>query len=217
MNIKLKLFQELTLFSKKYIRFRDYFVCVYGSYASNTFSKTSDLDILIATEKFNIADFKKIRDFVVNLHIKNNLKIDEEVPYRNKLVVSYKDIRDAINLKPFIKKGSKYLIPPITEDKKFLASREVHLRIILNAFTSPNQYIYGNKTKYIIFKQKAEKAILRLARGLIKKNNPTSQEILNALLTGAHGEEGQAHLGYKKERKKVIKYLKELISRNGIS
>ena len=217
MGIRAKLFKELALFSKEHLNPRDCFVCVYGSYASNDFTKESDLDILFAIENNSVVDFKKIRNFVVNLHIGNNLKIDEEVPYENKLVVSYKDIADAVNLKPFAKKGSKYLIHPITEDKKFLASREVRLRIILNAFTSPNRYIYGNRTKYIAFKQKAEKAILQLSQGLTRKTNLTRKEVLDILLTGAQGEVGQAHLGYKKERIKVVKYLKELILRNSIS
>lgn len=217
MGIKLKLFKELVLFSKKRFGSRDCFVCVCGSYVSNDSTKDSDLDLLFAFKKYDTADFKKIRDFVVDLHIRNNLKIDEEVPYETKLVVSYKDIRDAVGLKAFVKKGSKYLIHPITYDKEFLASRELRLRIILNALTTPNIYIYGNKEKYVTFRKKAEKAILRLARGLTNKTNLTHKEIFDILMIGAQGEEEQAHLGYKKERIKVVKYLKEIISRNSIS
>jgi len=217
MGCELKLFKELELFSKEYMGSRDCFVCACGSYASKDFTKDSDLDLLFAFKEYNLADFKKVRDFVVDLHIRNNLKLDEEVPYETKLVVSYKDIEDAINLKSFIKNGSKYLIPPIIYDKGFLASRELRMRMILNALTTPNLYIYGDKEKYMIFRQEAEKAILRLAQGLATKNDVTNKEIFDILTVGSHGEEGQAHLGYKKERKKVIKYLKEIIFRNSIS
>lgn len=216
MNIKSKLFRELELFFKKNFKSRDYFVCVYGSYASNDFTKNSDLDLFIATENHNTVDFDKVRDFVVDLHVRNNLKINEEVPYTNKLVMSYKDLVDAISLKAFIKNGSKYLIPPVTEDKKFLGSRAVRLRIILNALTSPHQYICGNKKKYTASKQKAETAIMLLACGLTKKNNLTQDKILEVLLRGAHGEEGGVYLGYRPKRVRVVRYLKELISRNSI-
>jgi predicted nucleotidyltransferase len=172
MNIRTKLFQELTLFCKEYLKGRDYFVCVYGSYASSDFTKDSDLDLFIATEGHDMVDFKTIRDFVVNLHIQNNLKINEEVPYINKLIVSYGDVTDAIKLKAFIKRGQKYFIPPVTDNKDFLMSREVRLRIILNALTSPHECICGNKKEYTKSKQKAEKAVLKLAHSLVSKANP---------------------------------------------
>ena len=216
MNIRTKLFQELTLFCKEYFKTCDYFVCVYGSYASSDFTKDSDLDLFIATAKPSSVDFKTIRDFVVNLHIQNHLKIDEEVPYINKLIMSYNDVADAVRLKAFIKKGQKYLIPPVTDDKDFLMSREVRLRIILNALTSPHEYICGNQNEYSKSKQKAEKAIIRLAYGLTPKTNLNEGEILQILLRGPKGEESGTYLGYRNQRVKVIKYLKDLISRNNI-
>lgn len=214
MNIKSKIFRELKVFYKEYFGRRDYFALVYGSFASDDFRKDSDLDLFIAVKKRKAADFKKVRDFFIDLNIKNNFKINEEVPYKNKLIVSYKDVIDALNLRAFIKKDSKYIIPTVTADRKFLESKEVRLRIILNALTSPNQFICGNKNKYDLFKQKAEKAIIKLAYGLSKKDELTQKEILNVLLKGAKGEESGDYLGYRNHRPKVIKYLKELILRN---
>lgn len=214
MNVRVKIFRELRMFCKDYFKNRDYFVLVYGSYASNDFTDKSDLDLFIATDKHSMNDFKKVRDFVIGLHARNNLKINEEVPYENKLVVSYKDAIDAIYLKAFIKKGSKYMIPPVTADKKFLASKEVRFRIILNALTSPNQFICGDKNKYNLLKQKAEKAIIKLAYGLAKKSKLTQEEILDILLIGTNGEKSGDYLGYRNNRPKVIRHLKKLISHN---
>lgn len=214
MSIRSKLFRELALFCKEYFKTRDYFVLVYGSYASNDFTEKSDLDLFIAIDKHNLADFKKVSDFVVDLHTRNNLKINEEVPYENKLIVSYKDATDALDLNAFIKKGSKYIIPPVTSDKEFLASREVRFRIILNALTSPNQFICGNKNEYNLLKQKAEKAIIKLAYGFAKKSKLTQEEILSILLIGANGEKSGDYLGYRNNRPEVIKYLKKLILHN---
>lgn len=214
MNIRAKIFRELRIFCKEYFKTRDYFVLVYGSYASNDFTDKSDLDLFIATDKHNLTDFKKVCDFVVDLHTINDLKINEEVPYENKLIVSYQDATDALDLRAFIKKGSKYIIPPVTADKGFLASKEVRFRIILNALTSPNQFICGNKNKYNLLKQKAEKKIIKLAYGLTEKNKITQEEIISILLRGANGEKSGDYLGYRDQRPKVIKYLKKLISHN---
>lgn len=214
MDIREKIFGELKSFCEEYFKDRDYFALVYGSYASSDFTEKSDLDLFVATNKYDADDFKKFRDFIIILHERNNLKINEEVPYENKLIVSYKDAEDALNLGAFIESGSRYLIPPITEDKEFLSSKEVRFRIILNALTSPNEFICGNIEKYNLLKQEAEKSIIKLAHALIEKNNPTQEEILNILLIGKNGEESGNYLGYRTHRPKVIQYLKELIYRN---
>ncbi len=209
-----KIFCELALFCKRFFKARDYFVCVYGSFASSDCTENSDIDILIATAEHHPVDFKKARDFVINLHLKNKQKIDEEVPYKNKLIVSYDDINEALKLKAFTKKGLRYFIPPITSDKKFLASHAVRLRIILNALTSPHSFICGNIRKYKTTKNKAEKAILELVRGLTNKKSLDQEEVLGLLLRGLKGEKSGAYLGYRDQRIRVIQYLKNLISRH---
>lgn len=214
MNIGGKIFRELKVFCKDHFRNRDYFALVYGSYASNDFTENSDLDFFIATDKRDAEDFIKVRDFIVDLHNRNSLRINEEVPYENKLIVSYKDAVDALNLKAFIRRGARYVIPPVTADEEFLSSREVRFRIILNALTSPNRFICGNRNKYNSFKKEAEKSIIKLAYGIADVEKPTKEEILNVLLRGSNGEEGGDYLGYRNHRPKVIKYLKKLISTN---
>lgn len=216
MSIKLKIFRELEAFCKEYFGTRDYFTLVYGSFASDDFKEDSDLDLFVAVKDRKAGDFNKIRDFFIDLNVKNNLKINEEVPYKNKLIVTYKDAEDALNLKAFIKSGVKYIIPQVTADEEFLASKEVRFRIILNALTSPNQYICGNNEKYILLKKEAEVAILRLARNLTEKPSPDPDEILEVLLEGKNGEKSGDYLGYRDHRPRVVKYLKELISRNKI-
>lgn len=213
-NKKQKLFKELLFFSQKHLKHLNCFICVYGSYVSGYHNNTSDIDMFIATEKYNINDFEKTRNFFIDLHICNNLKLDNEVPYENKLIISYEDIKCAIALKPFIKKGLRYYIPIIKKNNEFLASPEIRWRLILNALTSPNECIHGDKARYVKFKDDAEKTIIKLAHGLVKTKSPTLDELVEVLLFGSQGEEGEMYLGYKKEQEKVIKYLKELIMRN---
>jgi len=217
MNIKQKLFQELILFAKKYLSHLDYFICVYGSYAAESYNSKSDIDLFIMARKYDKADFERIRDFVIDLHICNNLTLDNEVPYENKLVMSYEDIESAIALDSFIKKGNSYSIPTVKKNKTFLSSKEIRWRLLLNALTSPHIYLCGNKQKYFEFKDRAEKAVIILANGLMQKDNPTIDDKINVLFSGVNNEEGKMYLGYKKEQEEIVKYLKELIIRNNLT
>lgn len=213
MDIKTeKLYKKFAL-SVDRLNLDDYFLCVYGSYASNNANPESDLDIFVATKSFSIKDFGKLRDSVIALHVQNNLKLDQEVPYENKLLIPYEDVYDALVLSPFVKEGSKYVVPPVKKDPDFLASRNVRLRLVLNALTTPHKYICGNKAKYTEFKEMAEKAIVQLATGLIGSENADVDEILTALLFGPDGEEGEMYLGYKKERPWIVEYLREIVTR----
>lgn len=104
MDIKKKLFQQLILFADEHLSHLNHFMCVYGSYASESYNDKSDVDLFVAAEKHDIIDSIKICNFIINLHMCNNLVFDNEVPYENKLFVSYEDIEAAINLKSFVKK-----------------------------------------------------------------------------------------------------------------
>ncbi len=214
MGLKQKLIQELSSFSWQCFKRSDHFMCVYGSYASEHHTKTSDIDIFVALEKYDVIDFEKVRDFLINLHIRYGLNLDDEVPYENKLVVSYEDIQHAIALHYFIKDGAQYVVPAVQKKKEFLSSPEIRWRLILNALTSPHECISGDRELYTTFRESAEKSITRLAHGLIKdKIKPTIKELVEALLSGPNKEEGEMYLGYKKERRVVIEYLERIIKK----
>jgi len=213
MDLRQKLFQEISCFSEKYFKHRDYFVCVYGSFASGDYTKTSDIDVFVAIKIYDERDFKEFRDFLVGLHIRYGLNQDNEVPYWNKLLVSYEDVQQAIDLSAFIKKESGYHAPVVKKNKEFLASLEIRWRLILNALTSPHECLCGNKESYSMYRTNAEKSIMRLARGLIKTEKPTQKELLDVLVSGANGEEGEMYLGYKKECDSVIEYLEDILRR----
>lgn len=214
MNIKYELFKELRKYFKENPNLlRDYFVCVYGSYAASDFKEDSDLDICIATSEYSQKDFRIIKNYIIKLHIKYGLKIDEEVPYENKLLISYKDIEDSIMLEPFLEK-KKYSVKLIANNKTILKSRQVRLRLILNILTTPNVFIYGNKLKYKILKRESEQAIIKLAHGLSGKTKPETKDLFKVLTTGENGTSGRSYLGYKTERKEIATYLKKIIQKN---
>ena len=214
MDRKQEMLQELVSFSEKHFAHRDHFVCVYGSYASGHHTEKSDMDMFIAIEAHDEEDFKRVRDFLIDLHIRYGLSLDDEVPYENKILVSYEDVQHAIALDSFIKNGERYQVPLVKKDQGFLASLEIRWRLILNALTSPHEYLYGNKESYTTFKTSAEKSIVRLARGLIRNGESTPKGLLTVLMVGASGEDGEMYLGYKKERGAVIEYLENIIKRH---
>jgi predicted nucleotidyltransferase len=190
----------------------DLFVCVYGSYATNSHTPESDIDIFVAVKDRSMVDFEDLHNFVLSLHSKYNLRLDFEVPFRNKLLVSYDDINNANELRAFVQKGSSYLIPSIQKNPEFLASDEIRWRLILNALTSPHLCLSGNHDHYRLFKKDAEEAIFKLAQHLVSTQEPSLEDLLDVLLFKDDGAEGEMFLGYKRERPPVIEYLKSLIS-----
>jgi len=194
----------------------EHFACIYGSYATSHFQEESDLDIVFATSIYDQADFSRIEDFVISQHIKHGLEIDQEVPYDNKLLVTYQDIKDAARLDVFPKRDDgRYSVPEITDDPVFLASTDARKRLLLNAFTTPHIFIHGDRVSYDQLRGGCEKAVIKLARGIGSTALSNSDDILNTLLDNPEdGSGGRAYLGYKKERKEVVSHLQQLIARN---
>lgn len=212
MNTKAKIFKEITDFASENFS-GDYFVCVYGSYATEDYTEVSDVDMFVAMKDYSSLDFDKTKDFLIDLHVRHNLNLDDEVPYENKIIVTYEDMMYATSLRPFIKTHIGYEVPTVEKHKDFLSSPEIRWRLLLNALTSPNEYVYGNKEIYEKFRKDAERAVVKLAVGISPYNKPTIDDLFEALTTGSGGEEGELYLGYKKDRESVIVHLKELISR----
>lgn len=207
--------KELSEFSKLYFKDKDYFVCIYGSIATNDQKEDSDLDIFFASSSFTKKDFTIIHAFILHIHKKYNLLIDEEVPYSNKLLLTYDDILKSSKLFVFHKPiNNSYYVPKIQNTYKYLSSPETKQRLILNIFTTPNIFVAGNRVVYKKFKTGLEKALIELAKNLSNEKNITKEEIYKVLTRNKDGERDQAHLGYKIKRRKVLIHLKGIIKKN---
>ena len=99
----------------------DFGIIIYGSNILDT--NSSDLDVCIICDNICAEDKEKITKKVIEFHHENNLKIDKEVPYESKLILSYQDIKEAIIDNPFVNRGI-VSINPIVKTKEFLASKE---------------------------------------------------------------------------------------------
>ena len=103
----------------------DFGIIIYGSNIFNI--NSSDLDVCITGDNINNADREKITEKVIEFHHKYKLKIDQEVPYENKLIFSYQDIKNAIIDNPFENRGI-ISINPIIKTNEFLSSTEMKKR-----------------------------------------------------------------------------------------
>ena len=203
--------KELTKFLNDHFNNRDHFACIYGSHASGHSTLKSDFDIVVAFDLPTDQDYKNILNFLIKLHTDNNLPLDNEVPYSNKIVVSYQDFEYATNLKGIKKENELYQVPSIKKTTLFLSSLEMRWRLLFNILTSPHIIVSGNTKTYQLMRDKAEQALVSLAINLTQKRNPTISELLDRLLQGKYGEEGELYLGYK-NRDTVIEHLEKIIS-----
>ena len=115
-------------------------------YGSTVFGvTTSDLDVcFVKNEELTQEQFTDLENMTRYFHKKNNLRIDEEVPYKSKLVYTNDFVEDTLTTSPFPYINGKYVIPPITKDKEYLSSEEMKKRLLLNILTVKNEVLCGN-------------------------------------------------------------------------
>lgn len=209
----LKIAEDFQGFSEQHFSGRQYFACNYGSYATDSFHPSSDIDIFFAAEEVTPEDITAVTSFMIQYHLENGLARDEEVPYENKLMVSYNDVNQAANLAGLDQNGMQIVVPKVIKDASFLSSLKVRFRLLFNALTSPHQFIGRDYQAYSIFKDVAERNLFKLAKAL---SNGTVDlnlgNLIEALLQSPNGEEGELFLGYKKN-KKTIDYLKGVLAK----
>lgn len=202
--------KDLTFFLQSQFAGRKYFACIYGSYAYGKHNKKSDLDLFIAFEDYSKKDFQKIKNFIVDLHIKNGLSLDNEVPYENKLLIKYIDLERAAFLGGLTLKNNRFVIPKVVKNKSFLNSAKIKKRLVLNALTSPHIFVGNDSVFYNRIKNIAERNLVLLAIDIIDKNDFTIIDLMKKLYISSGGSEEELYLGYKNYNK-VKKYLKNIL------
>ena len=198
---ELKVFIEKTVFDSD----SKSFLILYGGSVYKKFSE-SDLDFAVIVTKDACALAIKLEKFVIALHKKYNLRIDTEVPFRNKLVYTNKELQHALALRCFLKQGESYKVPVIEKTKDFLTSANVKYRLILNALTTPHEF-WGNAEKGAAVEIKASLAVTVLALGLVERSTFSKSDLLAVLESSKNGENGEEYLGYKTQYTIVNDYL----------
>lgn len=192
----------------------DFGIIIYGSNILD--ANSSDLDVCIICDNICAEDKEKITKKVIEFHHENNLKIDQEVPYESKLILSYQDIKEAIIDNPFVNRGI-VSINPIVKTEEFLASKEMRKRLILNILTT--KHISINCKKVVKkYEEKAWNLILNTIIEYASLNDLSPENILRNLYCDANtGNEGEMFLGYKnnsiEKEKHLIKQIKKALNR----
>ncbi len=199
----------IDLIQKNYKGYVDTLI-IYGSNIYNVSS--SDLDVCLIVNKNGARIKKRLISETINFHKLNKLKVDEEIPFDNKLIYTWNEITYTLNNNPFYQ-NEKYEIKDIEKTKEFLSSKEMKQRLLLNILTTDHVTIGKSVDKY------EKKAFSLIVNTLIKYynlNNPSYLEILDCMYKNKYtGSEGEMYLGYKRNHQQkedfLIKKIKEVI------
>lgn len=182
-------------------------IIIYGSNIYN--ESNSDLDVCLIVEKNNEELENRIIQETITFHKQNNLKIDEEIPYTNKLIYTFEEIEDTLNNPPFFENG-KIIIHDIVKSEEFLSSKEMKQRLLINILTTDHITIGKSTTKYEL---QALKIILNVIINYFDINPPTEDKIIECMYTNKYtGASGEMYLGYKKKYQEKEKYLRKKIN-----
>ena len=173
-----------------------YFCIVYGSYCYGLEAKDSDIDVLIVSEKLNARRIKSVSKKVIDLHKKLGLSIDAEVPHRIKTICDFQTLSLAIKGKCFEVKNKKMFIPPIIKDKKFLESKEVVMRLLLNSLTSKSFFVCGDRKLYHKKREECSETIIKVVFSVFSINSIKANNFVDMIISNGE-KEGEDFLGYK--------------------
>ena len=178
-------------------------------YGSNIYNKSSsDLDVCIVTKEIDESIKKKMILETIQFHKDHNLKIDEEIPFNNKLIYSEKELKEMVNNSPFYKKG-KVMIKDIQKSKRYLKSKEMKHRLLLNILTT-DHVTYGKSTAK--YEKLAWKIIIDAITKFYNIDKKNESKILKCMYQNQYTKaEGEFYLGYKENYKQKEEYLKKKI------
>lgn len=183
-------------------------------YGSTTFGViSSDLDICFVREKnLSKKDFENLVNLTRQFHIDNKLKIDEEVPYRNKLIYTNSFIENTLQSLPFPFIDGKFIIPPISKSNEYLNSEEIRKRLLLNILTMKHSILYGNDSLMQKYTDLAWEQILKVVISYSEIKDFSLNELLSCLYTNPYNNQsGELYLGYKTNLPEKIIYLENQV------
>ncbi len=194
------------------------FTCVYGSSLYHPTKVTSDVDLFVVSDAPALkepATVDGIVDTIKGLHVRYGRKIDEEVPFANKLVYRHGDLEDATRLRCFEidSTSGNITIPAVEKTDAFLNGRGIKLRLALNALTTPHLVIAEDPSAYEEHKAAAETAMVAAGIATHAGSDFRAEDIFDALTVGPDNSTGEMYLGYKIEHPAVKVHLEGVITR----
>lgn len=190
----------------------DLTLILYGStvYGVNN----SDLDICyLSDNELTKQRFERLKNLTKMFHQENGLRIDEEVPYDNKLVYANHMVKKTIEEPPFPYINNKFIINPILKNKNYLSSLEMSKRLLLNILTVRNSVLFGNEEMVKDFSNKAWNTIIRVVLSYAEIKEVTIDKLINLLYEDPYSHAtGELYLGYKDNLKEKMDFLETSVS-----
>ena len=185
-------------------------IIIYGSNIYN--ASSSDLDICLVVNKSDAKINEKLITDTINFHKLTGLMVDEEIPFDNKLIYTWDEIKYTLDNSPFYQDG-KYEIKDIVKSKAFLSSREMKQRLLLNILTTDHVVIGKSILEY---ENKAFSLIVDAIINYYNLYNPSYLDILEHMYQNKYTySEGDMYLGYKRKYPQkeayLIKKIKEVL------
>ncbi|MEI6731828.1 MAG: hypothetical protein WCK90_04060 [archaeon] len=181
---------------------------IYGSAAYKQNNRLSDLDLMFVCKSFTKSELDKTITFAKKLHRRYDLPIDNEVPYRRKLLFNQLDFEDAILGGGFEYRDDKFIIPDIIKNSDFLDSKKMGKRLALNAMTTPNIFVSRKREYYDQITKTAFMNITKIVVSALKMPKVGLNKFIETLV-GQGEKSGEMFLGYK-----PIPEVKEFLREN---
>lgn len=187
------------------------FVCVYGSSVYSEESWLSDIDLFAVTHNKQEFRIDNLVRFIKDMHDRHGRKIDEEVPFDNKVHYTGKEVDDALAFSGFDVDNGVIAVPLIIKEAEFLGGAAIKARLALNALTTPHLAIGDDLSRYRAVVKRAETSATLLAVNLIRRSTFDVPDLYDTLTEGDDGQAGEMYLGYKTEYPIVGDHLHKVL------
>lgn len=199
-----KLLQNVSILDQ-----HSFWCVVYWSLTTQDYGELSDIDVMFISKNHPQSNtFQYTKNQIKRISSSLGLRIDEEVPYENKLFYSDKEINDALYAKWLPRINWHLLVPRITSTQQLL-EHTTKLRLGTNILTTPNIGIFLNDSSLWEFDQIKSLAPLTLQalwKEICTNDNPTYEDIYTSLIW-SNWTYGRDHLWYKTNRVQVDEYI----------
>lgn len=193
-----------------------YFTVVYGSsaYKENPFRSDVDLVTIVDDKSYSKQCKKELIQIIQEVHQRYDLNFDEEVPFENKVLMSYSEAEKAVLGGGLDIVKGRVVIPAIIKDKAFLSSKSMRLRLVHNAVTTSGFVLCGDEGKYQYFRRKGLMSLIWILIHQLPHGGFQFEDLLKVLYSNGT-REGEDYLGYKKipfGTEKIEKPIKDAFS-----
>jgi len=187
-----------------------HFTYLYGSQAYCIPKSASDLDLVTVVDEINPSKLKLILEYVIEVHKKYDLEIDNEVPHHRKLITTLDMMSGAVEGRGFHYETGRVIIPELKKTKEYLLSDELMYRLLLNTITGKSLFISGDESLFYEYKDEGWDTMFKVIYNM-HNQSLTVPEFVERMI-GNCGREGESYMGYK-NKPLIRRYLEEEVSR----